>query len=230
MVMSPASGSSASVMSRATWRIRLPVGHYAVVRAMGFAPANIVSPFGYVQLLGMGSMGVYMDDCVSGTEVTGKVFYQVHWAMFIGGGRDQSLFAGCDLDACACEQTLELAVARLLAEVRAEHRGPSRPQRELPGHPGVVELAHGAVHVDPDGAARLIYYAITTNAKGKPLGTTQGFTRARWAFSIDGIEASGVRAAWIKISVGDDGISASEAKVCRAAASATPWCWPTARA
>lgn len=46
-------------------------------------------------------------------------------------------------------------------------------------------------YVDPDGAARLIYYAITTNAKGKPLGTTQGFTRARWAFSIDGIEASG---------------------------------------
>lgn len=46
-------------------------------------------------------------------------------------------------------------------------------------------------YVDPDGAARLIYYAITTDAKGKQLGTTQGFTRARWAFSIDGIEASG---------------------------------------
>lgn len=36
----------------------------------------------------------------------------------------------------------------------------------------------------------------------------------------DGIEDSGVRAAWIKISVGDDGISESEAKVCRAAARA----------
>lgn len=47
------------------------------------------------------------------------------------------------------------------------------------------------LYVDPDGAARLIYYAITTDAKGKQLGTTQGFTRARWAFSIDGIEASG---------------------------------------
>lgn len=46
-------------------------------------------------------------------------------------------------------------------------------------------------YIDPDGAARLIYYALTTDAKGKQLGVTQGFTRARWAFSIDGIEAKG---------------------------------------
>lgn len=46
-------------------------------------------------------------------------------------------------------------------------------------------------YIDPDGAARLIYYALTTDAKGKQLGINQGFTRARWAFSIDGIEASG---------------------------------------
>ncbi len=46
-------------------------------------------------------------------------------------------------------------------------------------------------YIDPDGAARLIYYALTTDAKGKQLGVSQGFTRARWAFSIDGIEASG---------------------------------------
>jgi hypothetical protein len=50
--------------------------------------------------VGMGSMGVYMDDCVSGTEVYGNVFYQVHWAMFIGGGRDHrvenNLFVDCD--------------------------------------------------------------------------------------------------------------------------------------
>lgn len=50
--------------------------------------------------VGMGSMGVYMDDCVSGTEVTGNVFYRVHWAMFIGGGRDHrvenNLFVDCD--------------------------------------------------------------------------------------------------------------------------------------
>lgn len=50
--------------------------------------------------VGMGSMGVYMDDCVSGTEVFGNVFYRVHWAMFIGGGRDHrvenNVFVECD--------------------------------------------------------------------------------------------------------------------------------------
>lgn len=50
--------------------------------------------------VGMGSMGVYMDDCVSGTEVLGNIFYKVHWAMFIGGGRDHrvenNLFVDCD--------------------------------------------------------------------------------------------------------------------------------------
>ncbi len=50
--------------------------------------------------VGMGSMGVYMDDCVSGTEVFGNVFYKVHWAMFIGGGRDHhvenNFFVDCD--------------------------------------------------------------------------------------------------------------------------------------
>jgi hypothetical protein len=37
---------------------------------------------------------------VSGTEVFGNVFYKVHWAMFIGGGRDHrvenNLFVDCD--------------------------------------------------------------------------------------------------------------------------------------
>jgi len=50
--------------------------------------------------VGMGSMGVYMDDCVSGTEVFGNIFFKVHWAMFIGGGRDHrvenNVFVDCD--------------------------------------------------------------------------------------------------------------------------------------
>ena len=50
--------------------------------------------------VGMGSMGVYMDDCVGGAEVFSNVFYKVHWAMFIGGGRDLSvennIFVDCD--------------------------------------------------------------------------------------------------------------------------------------
>lgn len=49
--------------------------------------------------VGMGSMGVYLDDCVSGTEVFGNVFYKVQRAVFIGGGRDHrvenNLFVAC---------------------------------------------------------------------------------------------------------------------------------------
>jgi hypothetical protein len=50
--------------------------------------------------VGMGSMGVYMDDCVSGTEIFGNVFYKTHWAILLGGGRDHhvenNLFVDCD--------------------------------------------------------------------------------------------------------------------------------------
>ncbi|NLG27101.1 MAG: right-handed parallel beta-helix repeat-containing protein [Chloroflexi bacterium] len=37
---------------------------------------------------GMGSMGVYLDDCVSGQTVYGNVFARVHRAVMIGGGSD----------------------------------------------------------------------------------------------------------------------------------------------
>lgn len=50
--------------------------------------------------VGMGSMGVYMDDCVSGTEIIGNVFYKVTRAAFLGGGRDHrvenNLFIDCE--------------------------------------------------------------------------------------------------------------------------------------
>jgi len=41
--------------------------------------------------VGMGSMGVYLDDCSGGTKVIGNVFYKVTRAMFIGGGRDNTV-------------------------------------------------------------------------------------------------------------------------------------------
>ena len=48
-----------------------------------------------------GSKGIYMDDCVSGSEVFGNIFYKVYWGMFIGGGRDHkvenNLFVDCHL-------------------------------------------------------------------------------------------------------------------------------------
>jgi len=47
----------------------------------------------------MGSMGVYLDDCVSGEIVYGNVFYKVQRAAFIGGGRDNmvenNIFVDC---------------------------------------------------------------------------------------------------------------------------------------
>lgn len=44
-------------------------------------------------------------------------------------------------------------------------------------------------YFDPDGAARIRYFAITTGANGQPLDTEQGFTRARWAFIVDNVAA-----------------------------------------
>ena len=50
--------------------------------------------------VGMGSMGVYMDDCVSGTQIYGNVLWKLHRAVFLGGGRDfkveNNIFIDCD--------------------------------------------------------------------------------------------------------------------------------------
>jgi len=43
---------------------------------------------------------------------------------------------------------------------------------------------------DPDGAARIRYFAITVGgANGAALGTNQGYTVARWAFIVDNVQA-----------------------------------------
>jgi hypothetical protein len=41
--------------------------------------------------VGMGAMGVYLDDCSGGATVFGNVFYKMSRAMFIGGGRDNTV-------------------------------------------------------------------------------------------------------------------------------------------
>lgn len=50
--------------------------------------------------VGMGSMGIYMDDCVSGTQIYGNILWKVHRAVFLGGGRDfkveNNIFVDCD--------------------------------------------------------------------------------------------------------------------------------------
>ena len=49
--------------------------------------------------VGMGSMGVYNDDCVSGTVMFGNIFWKLQRAVFLGGGRDfrveNNVFVDC---------------------------------------------------------------------------------------------------------------------------------------
>ncbi|HCE44271.1 MAG TPA: hypothetical protein DET40_12045 [Lentisphaeria bacterium] len=49
--------------------------------------------------VGMGSMGIYMDDCVSGTEIKGNILKNSTRAVFLGGGRDfkveNNIFINC---------------------------------------------------------------------------------------------------------------------------------------
>lgn len=55
--------------------------------------------------VGMGSMGVYMDDCVSGTEIEGNIFFKVERAAFLGGGRDHRVVNNVFVD---CNHAVEL--------------------------------------------------------------------------------------------------------------------------
>lgn len=55
--------------------------------------------------VGMGSMGAYMDDCVSGTEISGNVFYKVQRAAFLGGGRDHHVLNNIFIE---CNHAVEL--------------------------------------------------------------------------------------------------------------------------
>jgi hypothetical protein len=55
--------------------------------------------------VGMGAMGIYMDDCVSGTEIFGNIFYQVQRAAFLGGGREHQVINNIFVD---CNYAVEL--------------------------------------------------------------------------------------------------------------------------
>ncbi len=55
--------------------------------------------------VGMGSMGIYMDDCVSGTEIYGNILWKLHRAVFLGGGRDFKVENNIFID---CEPAVEL--------------------------------------------------------------------------------------------------------------------------
>jgi len=55
--------------------------------------------------VGMGSMGIYNDDCVSGTEIFGNIFYKVQRAAFLGGGRDHQVINNVFVE---CNHAVEL--------------------------------------------------------------------------------------------------------------------------
>jgi hypothetical protein len=55
--------------------------------------------------VGLGAMGIYMDDCVSGTEISGNIFYKVQRAAFLGGGRDHQVINNIFVD---CNYAVEL--------------------------------------------------------------------------------------------------------------------------
>lgn len=54
---------------------------------------------------GVGTMGVYLDDCDSGDEVVGNVFYKAGRAAFIGGGRDNRVANNIFIE---CRQAIHL--------------------------------------------------------------------------------------------------------------------------
>lgn len=119
--------------------------------------------------VGMGSMGVYMDDCVSGTEVSGNVFWKVHWAMFIGGGRDHQVFGNwfidCDpavrmdgrgLDPSPVwrnmvDETMRTSLAAMPAALYRSRYPALRDLDEFYGSPGGPAITGNAFHGVPPG-------------------------------------------------------------------------------
>ncbi len=63
-----------------------------------------------VSMAGVGTMGIYLDDCDSGDTLTGNVFYKAGRAAFIGGGRDNTVENNLFIE---CQQAVHLDVRGL---------------------------------------------------------------------------------------------------------------------
>jgi hypothetical protein len=127
--------------------------------------------------VGMGSMGVYMDDCVSGTEIFGNIFYQVQRAAFLGGGRDHqvlnNIFVECnhavELDGRGLDtspvwhdmvdKTMRQSLARMPAALYRERYPALKTLDQYygpPGGPAVEGAAFKGVPPEGDVVARNI--------------------------------------------------------------------------
>ncbi len=63
-----------------------------------------------VTMAGVGTMGIYLDDCDSGDTLRGNVFYKAGRAAFIGGGRDNTVVDNLFIE---CQQAVHLDVRGL---------------------------------------------------------------------------------------------------------------------
>ena len=63
-----------------------------------------------VSMAGVGTMGIYLDDCDSGDTLTGNVFYKAGRAAFIGGGRDNTVQNNLFIE---CQQAIHIDVRGL---------------------------------------------------------------------------------------------------------------------
>lgn len=77
---------------------------------------NIIHHLG--STVGIGTMGIYNDDCLSGTVMEGNLFYKVCRAVFLGGGRDFVVRGNVFVD---CSPAIE-ADARGASHNRIWHR------------------------------------------------------------------------------------------------------------
>lgn len=125
--------------------------------------------------VGMGSMGVYMDDCASGTEIFGNIFCEVQRAAFLGGGRDHqvinNVFVRCnhavELDGRGLDPSpvwhamVDQTMRQRLAEIPAALYRARYPElRDLdasygpPGGPPITGTAFKGVPPDHNRVAR----------------------------------------------------------------------------
>ena len=63
-----------------------------------------------VTMAGVGTMGIYLDDCDSGDTLRGNVFYKAGRAAFVGGGRDNTVVDNLFIE---CQQAVHLDVRGL---------------------------------------------------------------------------------------------------------------------
>lgn len=97
-------GNDIEIKDNEIWRVVLETGDAGAIYAGrdytmrgNVVEGNFLHHIG--SGIGMGTMGVYNDDCLSGTVMRNNVFYKVQRALFLGGGVDfvceGNVFIGC---------------------------------------------------------------------------------------------------------------------------------------